>query len=196
MILPIVAYGDPVLKKPCKEVPKDYLDLKALIVNMFESMYNAAGVGLAAPQVGLTIRLFIMDSTVIKNEEEEDEDEDQRVLVKRTIINPVILERTGEDEPYNEGCLSIPHIKEDIIRKEKIVIEYYDENFKKHKEVFNDINARIIQHEYDHIEGKLFTDYLSSLTKQLLKKDLLAISKGEVKVDYPMLFPIKKRSRA
>jgi peptide deformylase len=181
MILPIVAYGDPVLKKKASEIEKDYPNLKELIANMFETMYNSNGVGLAAPQIGLSIRLFIVDGAPFEEEEVKD--------FKRVFINPLIKSEDGEPWKFNEGCLSIPGVREDIERKEEVHIEYYDEEWKHRKEVLNGLAARIVQHEYDHIEGILFTDRISPLRKRLLKNKLANITKGEVDVDYRMRFP-------
>ncbi len=185
MKLPIVAYGDPVLKKLCVDIDKSYPDLQQLISNMFETMNNANGVGLAAPQIGLAIRLFIVDTKA---------DEDEEVF-KKVFINAQILEETGEPWAFNEGCLSIPEVREDVMRKPNILIRYYDENWKLHEEKVSGFAARVIQHEYDHIEGKLFTDKLSLLRKQLLKSRLDAISKGNVKTDYKMRFPKQNKKR-
>lgn len=196
MILPVVAYGDPVLRKMGKEIDADYPNLDELISNMFETMYNAQGVGLAAPQIGLPIRLFIIDATPFADDEELDADE-QAILkdFKKVFINAKIVEETGEPWSFNEGCLSIPDIREDVSRKEKVLLEYYDENFERHEEEFSGLAARVIQHEYDHIDGVLFTDKLSSLRKRLLKGKLANISKGKVRVDYKMRFPAAKKAR-
>ncbi|MBL7472646.1 peptide deformylase [Robertkochia sediminum] len=196
MILPIVAYGDPVLRKKGTDIDAEYRDLKGLLSNMFETMYNAQGVGLAAPQIGLPIRLFIIDATPFADDEELDAEE-QAVLkdFKKVFINARILEETGEPWSFNEGCLSIPDVREDVSRKETVTIEYYDENFKRHEETFSGLAARVIQHEYDHIEGVLFTDKLSSLRKRLLKGKLANISKGKVRADYKMRFPLAKKAR-
>lgn len=185
MKLPIVAYGDPVLKKICTPIDETYPDLQALISNMFDTMYNANGVGLAAPQVGLAIRLFVVDTRA-------DEDEEP---FKKVFINAEILEETGEPWAFNEGCLSIPEIREDVMRKPNILIRYYDENWQLHEEKVSGFPARVIQHEYDHIEGKLFTDKLSLLRKQLLKGKLDAISKGNIRTDYKMRFPKQNKKR-
>ncbi len=188
MILPIIAYGTPILKKKAQPVPSDYPGLGELVENMFETMYQAQGIGLAAPQIDLSIRLFIMDTEQLKESEEHDD----LVPVKKVFINPEIVDRMGEECRYNEGCLSIPTIREDVIRPEKIVIEYYDEAFEKHEDTFDGLNARVIQHEFDHLNGVLFTDHLKPLKKRLLKKKLEAIAKGEVKMDYKMKFPLRK----
>jgi peptide deformylase len=196
MILPIIAYGDPVLRKMGKEIPKDYPNLKDLIANMYETMYAASGVGLAAPQIGLAIRLFIVDGSPFAEDEElSKEEQNQLQDLKKTFINPQILSETGDQWAFNEGCLSIPDVREDVFRQETITISYLDENFKKHTETYSGIAARIIQHEYDHIEGILFTDKLSSLKKRLIKGKLANISKGKVKVDYRMKFPLAKKKR-
>lgn len=196
MILPIVAYGDPVLKKEGEEIDQDYPGLKDLISNMFETMYHAQGVGLAAPQIGKSIRLFVVDGAPFA-EREEDEDEDPMAVgmenFKKVFINPIIEDESGEEWGFNEGCLSIPKIREEVFRREKIKVSYYDENWVFMEEEFEGYAARIIQHEYDHIEGILFTDHLSSLKRKLLTKKLQNISKGEVEVDYRMKFPVKKR---
>ncbi|GAA3509358.1 peptide deformylase [Aquimarina addita] len=196
MILPIVAYGDPVLKKKAKEIEEDYPNLSDLLVNMFETMYNAHGVGLAAPQIGRSIRLFIVDALPFSEDEELSEEEQNELKdFKKVFINPTILEETGEEWAFCEGCLSIPDVREDVFRKETIKIKYYDENFKEHIETYNGLAARVIQHEYDHIEGILFTDKLSSLKKRLIKGKLGSISKGKIDNDYRMRFPQAKKGR-
>jgi len=196
MILPIVAYGDPVLKKKAKEIQEDHPNLKELLVNMFETMYAAHGVGLAAPQIGLPIRIFLVDTEPF-SEDDELSEEDKSLLkgFKKVFINATILEETGEEWAFTEGCLSIPDIREDVFRNETITIRYCDENFKEHTETFSGLAARVIQHEYDHIEGVLFTDKLSSLKKRLIKGKLTNISKGKVKADYRMRFPLAKKGR-
>ena len=186
MILPIVAFGTPVLKQKAKNIDKDYEGLLELIDNMFETMHEASGVGLAAPQIGKSIRLFIVDASPFEEDEPELKD------FQQVFLNPEILEEEGEEWSFNEGCLSIPHIREDVSRKPKIRIRYQDEHFDNYEEDFEGIAARIIQHEYDHIEGVLFTDYLSPLKKRLLKRKLNDISKGNIRVDYRMKFPQKK----
>jgi len=196
MILPIVAYGDPVLKKQAKDIPEDYPKLKELIENMWETMYGAYGVGLAAPQIGLPIRMFIIDpSPFAEDDDLSENDKEQLQGLKKVFINPQITEETGDEWAFNEGCLSIPEVREDVFRKPNIVIEYYDENFKKHTEEFTGLAARVIQHEYDHIEGILFTDKLSSLKKRLIKGKLENISKGKISIDYRMRFPKVKKGR-
>lgn len=196
MVIPIVAYGDPVLRKKTKEIPQDYPKLSELIENMWETMYNAYGVGLAAPQVGLPVRLFMIDTSPFAEDEDLDADEKQQLSgLKKVFINPVILEEKGDEWAFNEGCLSIPDIREDVFRKPDITIEYYDEEFNKHTETYSGLAARVIQHEYDHIEGILFTDKLSSLKKRLIKGKLANISKGKITVDYRMRFPDLKKGR-
>ncbi len=194
MILPIVAYGDPVLRKVGKEINADYPNLKELIANMKETMYNASGVGLAAPQIGKDIRLFIIDASPFA--EDEDLDEADREALKnfnKVFINAKIIEEEGEEWPFNEGCLSIPNVREDVYRHEKVTFEYQDENFNTHTETLTGLAARVFQHEYDHIEGVLFTDKLSSLKKRLIKKKLENISKGKIRADYRMRFPNLKK---
>ncbi|MBB6680921.1 peptide deformylase [Aequorivita sp. 609] len=196
MILPIVAYGDPVLRKETEEITKDYPNLNEVIENMFETMYEARGIGLAAPQVNLPIRLFIVDATPFEDDEDLTEDEQKYVSTfKKVFINARILEESGDEWAFNEGCLSIPDVREDVFRQPEIVMEYYDENFKKHKESFKGMVARIIQHEYDHIEGVLFTDKLSPLKRRLIKSKLANISKGKINIDYRMKFPNAKKKR-
>ena len=196
MILPIVAYGDPVLRKETETITKDYPNLDTVIENMFETMYEARGIGLAAPQVNLPIRLFIVDATPFEDDEDLSEEEQQFVSTfKKVFINARIIEESGDEWAFNEGCLSIPDVREDVFRKPNIVLEYEDENFNKHKESFSGIVARIIQHEYDHIEGILFTDKLSPLKKRLIKSKLANISKGKVGIDYKMKFPNAKKKR-
>ncbi|WP_285269151.1 peptide deformylase [Kaistella rhinocerotis] len=189
MILPIRAFGDAVLRKRCQEIDKDYPELSELIANMFETMDSAHGIGLAAPQVGLDIRLFVVDLSPLAEDEDYADIADELKDFKKVLINAQILEESGEEWKFNEGCLSIPDVREDVKRKETIVIEYYDENFLKHTDTFSDMRARVIQHEYDHIEGILFTDHLSSLKKKLVKGKLMKISNGDVAVNYKMRFP-------
>jgi len=191
MILPIVAYGSEVLRKVAVEIEKDYPHLDKLIADMWETMYASNGVGLAAPQINKNIRLFVMDSAqIFEHQEEEDKGKyPDEPGVKRVFINAHIDSLDGEEWSYNEGCLSIPKIREDIMRPEQVTIEYLDENFELHTETFNGLTARIIQHEYDHIEGKLFIDYLKPLKKKMLQGKLNDISKGKIKVDYKMAFP-------
>ena len=194
MILPIVAYGDPVLRKKAKTIDSSYPDLKDLIDNMFETMYAASGVGLAAPQVGIPIRLFVIDTTPFAGDESLSAEERETLKnFKKIFINAEILEEEGEEWPFGEGCLSIPGINEDVYREEKITIKYQDADFNEYTECYTGLIARVIQHEYDHIEGVLFTDKLSSLKKRILKGKLRNISKGKIDVDYRMRFPDKKR---
>lgn len=196
MILPIVAYGDPVLRKETEEITKDYPNLDKVLENMFETMYEARGIGLAAPQVNLPIRLFIVDSSPFGDDEDLSKEEQNFVSnFKRVFINAKILEESGDEWAFNEGCLSIPDVREDVFRQPNIVLEYHDENFKKYKETFSGMVARIIQHEYDHIEGILFTDKLSPLKKRLIKSRLANISKGNVSIEYRMKFPNAKKKR-
>ena len=196
MILPIVAYGDPVLKKKALEIDEDYPNLDELIQNMYETMYGAYGVGLAAPQIGRAIRLFLVDTEPFADDESFSEDE-KKILknFKKTFINPIILEEGGDEWAFNEGCLSIPDIREDVFRRPNIKIQYQDGGFNTHIEEYHGLIARVIQHEYDHIEGILFTDKLSSFKKRLLKGKLQNISKGKIKVDYKMRFPAMGKKR-
>ncbi|MEO6403930.1 MAG: peptide deformylase [Ferruginibacter sp.] len=191
MIFPIVAYGSPVLRKVASEIDEDYPGLQKLIEDMWETMYASNGVGLAAPQINKEIRLFVMDSEQIFANQEEDEKDDYPDApgYKGVFINAHIILLDGKDWSYNEGCLSIPKIREDILRKEIVTIEYQDENFVLHTQTFKGITARVILHEYDHTEGKLFIDYIKPLKRTLLKRKLDDISKGKTKVDYRMAFP-------
>lgn len=199
MILPILAYGDAILKKESEDIDETYPDLKDLIDNMYDTMYEASGIGLAAPQIGRLIRMFIVDGSPFAEDSEDDEEEDPRAKdmedFKKVFINPIIESESGEEWAFCEGCLSIPTIREDVFRKETIVISYYDENWVFHEDTFDGYKARIIQHEYDHIEGVLFTDHLSTLKRKLLTKKLQNISKGDVKADYKMRFPAKSKVR-
>jgi peptide deformylase len=185
MILPIFAYGQPVLKKKAAPIGPDYPELATLIANMWETMYNAHGVGLAAPQVGLSIRLFVIDSVQIMDEGKEAEG------LKKVFINAEMIEETGETWAYEEGCLSIPDIRGDVERNPHIRLRYLDENFQPHEETFTDINARVIQHEYDHIDGVLFTDRLKPLKKRLVQRKLEAIRQGKVSADYRLKFALR-----
>lgn len=196
MILPIIAYGNPVLRKVGDNITQAYPKLDVLIDNMWETMYNASGVGLAAPQIGLAIRLFVIDTTPF-SEDEDLAPEEQKALngFKKVFINAKIEEETGEEWAFNEGCLSIPDVREDVKRNETIKISYLDENFNEKSETYSGLLARVIQHEYDHIEGILFTDKLSSLKKRLIKNRLSNISKGKINVDYRMRFPEEKKGR-
>jgi peptide deformylase len=190
MILPIVVYGDPVLRKKGVDIDKNYEGLQQLITDMFETMHNANGVGLAAPQIGKAIRLFVVDATPFAETDEDGESEFSKEELKKmenfkkVFINARILEEEGEEWKFNEGCLSIPKIREDVLRKPEIKIEYYDEDFKKHTETYEGVIARVIQHEYDHIEGILFTDKISPLKRSLISGKLTDISKGKVNADY------------
>jgi len=191
MILPVVAYGSSVLRKVCEDITPEYPGLEKLLADMWDTLYNSNGVGLAAPQINKPIRLFIVDTVQIVD---DFNDEDRRkypgeVPIKQVFINAYKVEETGELWPYNEGCLSIPKVREDIQRTRKVRVRYMDENFVEHEQEFQGITARVIQHEYDHIEGKLFIDYLSQLKRRLIKKKLDDISAGKVKTDYRMLFP-------
>jgi len=191
MKLPIVAYGHPVLRKVGVEINKDYPELKKLLDDMWETLYNSNGVGLAAPQINRAIRLFIVDTIqIVDGFEEEDKLEyPNEIGIKKVFINARKIEESGNEWAYNEGCLSIPKIREDIKRLSQVKIKYMDEHFVEHEEVFQGIAARVIQHEYDHIEGKLFIDYMPQLKKRLIKKKLDDISMGKVHTDYRMLYP-------
>lgn len=197
MVLPIVAYGDPVLRRVGEEIDKDYPGLQEVIANMFETMHKALGVGLAAPQIGRAIRLFIVETRPFSHKEEDDEEDEeftpeerkQLADFKKVFINPKVLTEEGEEWAFNEGCLSIPKIREDVLRKPTLRIQYYDENFNFFDETFDGLIARVIQHEYDHIEGKLFTDKISPLRRRLIQGKLKDISKGKVSVGYKMRFP-------
>lgn len=190
MTLPIVAYGAPVLRKIAKDIDAGYPDLKKLLEDMWETMYSSNGVGLAAPQINRDIRLFVVDSAQIF----ENLDEEEKNLyndgpgIKKAFINAKVLSTDGDEWAYNEGCLSIPKIREDVMRASNVTLQYCDEHFVEHTEVFTGITARVILHEYDHIEGKLFIDYLKPLRKKMLQGKLNDISKGKVKVDYKMSF--------
>ena len=183
MIYPVTVYGDPILRKKTEPITKDFKDLKGFIQNMFDTMYSSDGVGLAAPQVGHAIRIFIIDSTSTDDEEPEG--------MKRAFINPQILEKFGDEWVMNEGCLSLPEIREDVQRPESIRIKYLDEDFNEHDETYSGFNSRVIQHEYDHLDGILFVDYLNPLRKRILKTKLTAISKGKVIPKYRIKVPGK-----
>jgi peptide deformylase len=191
MILPIVAYGTPILRQVSKDITPDYPDLSKLIEDMWETMYSSNGVGLAAPQINRDIRLFVIDSHQIFENLEEDEKGKypDGPGIKQVFINAHIVGLDGEEWPYNEGCLSIPKIREDVVRRSEVTLEYEDEQFDLHTTTFNGISARIILHEYDHIEGKLFIDYLKPLKRKLLKSKLDDITRGKISVDYKMSFP-------
>ncbi len=190
MILPIVAYGSPILRKVSNDIDADYPGLEKLLADMWETLYNSNGVGLAAPQINKDIRLFLVDSEqIFENQEEDEKDEfPDAPGYKGVFINAHVIELAGNEWSYNEGCLSIPKIREDILRKESVTLEYLDENFVAHTRTFNGITARVILHEYDHTEGKLFIDYLKPLKRTLMKRRLDDISKGKVKMDYRMVF--------
>ena len=190
MILPIVAYGHPVLRKRAEEISSDYPGLAAFLDNMWETLYASHGIGLAAPQVNKSIRLFVIDSRQVLEsmDEEEREEYGDEQGIKQVFINAQILEEEGDFWSYNEGCLSIPKIREDVERPETLTIRYLDEQFQPHEDTFSGLTARVIFHEYDHIEGKLFIDYLKPLKKRLIKKKLDDIQRGKINVDYKMLF--------
>lgn len=193
MVLPIVVYGDPVLRKVCVDIDKDYEGLEKLIKDMFETMYKASGVGIAAPQVGKPIRLFVIDTEPFSEPDEDDDEDDEEFTpeqkkelqsFKKVFINARILNEEGDEWKFREGCLSIPTIREDVSRPSDIEIEYYDEKFKKHTEKYNGVIARVIQHEYDHIEGKLFTDKVSPFKRKMLAGKLNDIASGKTGADY------------
>jgi peptide deformylase len=191
MILPIVAYGAPVLRTVAKDIDANYPELQKLIADMWETMYYSQGVGVAAPQINKPIRLFVVDTEqlFLRMEDEEKEEYGDGPGIKRVFINAHVEEFAGEEWAYNEGCLSIPKIREDVFRPEEITLSYVDEHFQPHTETFFGLSARVIQHEYDHIDGKLFIDYLKPFKRKLLKAKLDDISKGKVSVDYKMTFP-------
>ena len=196
MILPIVAYGSNVLKTKAVNITPDFPDLETLIENMWETMYNANGVGIAAPQIGKSIRLFVVDASPFSKDDEISDDEISTLRnFKKVFINPELIEETGGEWDFTEGCLSIPNIREDISRREMITIRYYDESFEEIELTLKGLAARIVQHEYDHIEGVLFIDKLSSLKKKLLKGKLNDISKGKIKTEYKMRYPQGKIKR-
>lgn len=191
MNLPIVAYGSPILRQVATDITPDYPELDKLIADMWETMYNSSGVGLAAPQINRPVRLFVMDSEQIFQNQEEDEKGEypDEPGFKGVFINPHIVSLGGNEWAYNEGCLSIPKIREDIYRNEEVTLDFVDEQFNPHTKTFNGITARVILHEYDHLEGKLFIDYLKPLKKKLLKRKLDDITKGKIRTDYRMVFP-------
>jgi peptide deformylase len=196
MILPIVAYGDPVLRKEAEDIDKDYPQLKEVIENMWETMYNAAGVGLAAPQVSLPIRIFMVDTEPFSDDPDLTPDEQKELAgFKQCFINAQVIDETGEEWAFNEGCLSIPNVREDVFRPEQVTIKFQDADFVEHTNTYSGLIARVVQHEYDHIEGILFTDKISSLKKRLIKNKLTNISKGKTNVDYRMRFPDVKGRR-
>lgn len=183
MIYPVTVFGDPILRKKAEPVTNDFQDLKGFIENMFDTMYNSDGVGLAAPQVGKAIRIFVIDSDI--------DDEDELPGIKKAFINPEIVEKSGEEWVMNEGCLSLPEIREDVLRPETVKIKYFDEEFNEHVETYSGFTSRVIQHEYDHLEGVMFVDYLNPLRKRILKSKLSAISKGKVIPKYRIKVPGK-----
>jgi len=183
MILPVYAYGQPVLKKVAKDIDSDYPEFKELVANMWETMYNANGVGLAAPQIGLSIRVFMVDTVQIMEEGEEANG------IKKVFINAEKIEEGGEEWPYEEGCLSIPDVRGDVYRPEQLRIRYLDEDFVEHEEILTGMNARVVQHEYDHIDGVLFTEHLKPIKKRLIKRKLDSIKKGKIRADYRMKYP-------
>lgn len=183
MIYPVTVFGDPVLRKKAEPITKEFQDLKGFIQNMFDTMYNSDGVGLAAPQVGQAIRIFVIDSEI--------DDEDELPGIKKAFINPEIIERSGDEWVMNEGCLSLPEIREDVLRPETVKIKYFDEEFNEYVETYSGFTSRVIQHEYDHLEGVMFVDYLNPLRKRILKSKLLAISKGKVIPKYRIKVPGK-----
>ncbi len=186
MVYPIVVYGHPILKKVAEEIDKDYPDLLNFIDEMFETMYASEGLGLAAPQVGKSIRLFVIDGDPAA------EDDPSMAGFKKAFINPRITERSGEIVPMGEGCLSIPNMREEVDRESRVVIEYYDENWQFHEEVYEGYKARVIEHEYDHLDGILYVDRVSPLRKRLIKGKLTAIAKGKFDVDYKTILPGQK----
>ena len=188
MVLPIIGYGATVLKTKAKEITADYPELNKLISDMYETMYDASGVGLAAPQIGKSIRLFVIDTSPFDTDDFEENSGFEVKSVKKTFINPVMIDESGENASFEEGCLSIPNIREHINRKSNITIKYQDEYFTNHQETFSGILARVIQHEYDHLEGTLFTDKISPFKKKLIKGKLNNIMIGKVSVDYKMKF--------
>jgi len=193
MILPIYGYGETVLRQVAEEISPDYPNLSVIIANMYDTMYNAYGVGLAAPQVGMSIRLFIIDTEPFSDSDDLSKEEQELLRTfKKTFINAKMLKEDGEEWAFNEGCLSIPDVREDVYRNERITLEYYDDDFNKKTEVFEGLIARVIQHEYDHIEGILFTDHLTILKKTLIKKKLQNIMEGKARPDYKMKFANKK----
>ena len=193
MILPIIGYGDPVLRKVGEEISADYPNLTEIIDNMYETMYNAYGVGLAAPQIGLAIRLFVIDTEPFSDSDDVSKEEAALMKdFKKTFINAKIIKEEGDIWGFNEGCLSIPDVREDVFRHDTITIEYFDEDFNKKTEVYDGLIARVIQHEYDHIEGILFTDPLSTVKKKLIGKKLQNIMDGKARPDYKMKYVNKK----
>lgn len=186
MVYPIIVYGDPILRKRAQDIPRDFQGLEQLIQDMFDTMYAAHGIGLAAPQIGKGIRLFVVDGTTLEEEEED------MTGFKKTFINPEIIDENGSIWAFEEGCLSIPNIRENVSRQENVQIKYFDEQWVAHEEEYSGVKARIIQHEYDHLDGKLFIDYLTPLKKRMLKGKLTDISKGDVDTEYRISAPLRK----
>ena len=184
MIYPIVAYGNPILKKEAEDLPEGS-DLTQLIQDMYATMNHAHGVGLAAPQINQGVRLFVIDSSLMLDEDEEEKG------IRRVFINPILLDEYGDNFSFEEGCLSIPDVRAEIIRPEKLTLEYYDENWNLKEEEFSGMTARVIQHEYDHLEGILFVDYLKGLKKRMIQSKLIDVSKGKVSTDYRMIYPLR-----
>jgi len=184
MIYPIVAYGNPILKKEAEDLPEGS-DLTQLIQDMYATMDHAHGVGLAAPQINQGVRLFVIDSSLMLDEDEEEKG------IRRVFINPILLDEYGDNFSFEEGCLSIPDVRAEIIRPEKLTLEYYDENWNLKEEEFSGMTARVIQHEYDHLEGILFVDYLKGLKKRMIQSKLIDVSKGKVSTDYRMIYPLR-----
>ena len=196
MTLPIYAYGHPILRQKTEEIDTNYPDLKSLVDSMWETMYNANGVGLAAPQIGLALRLFVVDASPFAADPELREEEQQQIKnFKHVFINPKITTFQGEEVDFNEGCLSIPDIRGEVTREDRISISYCDLDFNQHELELTGLASRVVQHEYDHIEGKLFTDKLSPFKRNILKSKLLQIEKGNITVDYPMEFPTKQKNK-
>lgn len=186
MVYPIIVYGDPILRKRAQDIPRDFQGLEQLIQDMFDTMYAAHGIGLAAPQIGKGIRLFVVDGTTLEEEEED------MTGFKKTFINPEIIDENGSIWAFEEGCLSIPNIRENVSRQENVRIKYFDEQWVAREEEYSGVKARIIQHEYDHLDGKLFIDYLTPLKKRMLKGKLTDISKGDVDTEYRISAPLRK----
>ena len=196
MTLPIYAYGHPILRQKTEKIDANYPDLNSLVDSMWETMYNANGVGLAAPQIGLALRLFVVDASPFAADPELSEEEQQQIKnFKHVFINPMITTFHGEGVDFNEGCLSIPDIRGEVTREDGISISYYDLEFNQHELELTGLASRVVQHEYDHIEGKLFTDRLSPFKRKILKSKLLQIEKGNITVDYPMEFPTKQKNK-
>ncbi len=187
MVMPVYVYGMSVLRKVAREIPEDFEGLDQLIEDLFETMYASEGIGLAAPQVGKSLRIFVVDTSPMADDDEKPELKD----FKKAFINPVIIEEFDEPLTYEEGCLSLPQIREEVVRPSQVRIEYYDENWKLREEVYDGLRARVIQHEYDHLDGRLFVDRINPIRRKLLSSRLSAISKGKVETDYKIVFPKK-----